>query len=134
MIRGWVVTDTESTGTCGHVSSPYLDAVLDFAGVVADNEGGLHDGGELDVAVPLMLPFELVQQGLVRGLGETKGTEKRVGTRVRTVGWETRVSTGSKWFQITPLTKTSSLKATPHHSLKQAPLKQHYSLKQAPLK
>jgi len=48
----------------------YLDPVLDFARVVSDDEGGLHDGGELDVAVPFMLPLELVQQGLIGGLGE----------------------------------------------------------------
>lgn len=52
---------------------PYLDSVLDFAGVVSDDEGGLHDGGELDVAVSFMLTLELVQQGLIGGLRETGG-------------------------------------------------------------
>lgn len=53
------------------MSGSHLDAVLDFAGVVSDDEGRLHDCGELDVAVGLVLPLELVQQGLVVGLGET---------------------------------------------------------------
>lgn len=48
-----------------------LDTVLDLASVVSDNEGGLHDGRELDVAVPLVLPLELIQQSLVGGLRET---------------------------------------------------------------
>lgn len=39
---------------------------------MSDNEGGLHDSRELDVAVPLMLPLELIQQGLVGGLRETE--------------------------------------------------------------
>ena len=52
--------------------STHLDAVLDLAGVVSDDEGRLHDSGELHVAVPFMLPFELVQQGLVAGLGEAE--------------------------------------------------------------
>lgn len=51
----------------------HLDSVLDFAGVVSDDEGGLHDGRELDVAVSVMLSLELVQQGLVGGLRETRG-------------------------------------------------------------
>lgn len=38
-----------------------------------DDEGGLHDGGELDVAVSFMLTLELVQQGLIGGLRETGG-------------------------------------------------------------
>lgn len=49
-----------------------LDPVLDLAGIVADNEGGLHDSGELDVAVPLVLPLEFIQQSLVGGLRETE--------------------------------------------------------------
>lgn len=55
-----------------------LDTVLDLASVVSDNEGRLHDSGELDVGVPLMLPLELIQQSLVGGLretGEKKGQE-----------------------------------------------------------
>lgn len=50
----------------------HLDSVLDFAGVVSDDEGGLHDSGELDVAVPLVLPLEFIQQRLVGGLRETE--------------------------------------------------------------
>lgn len=38
---------------------------------MSDDEGRLHDSGELDVAVGLVLPLELVQQSLVVGLGET---------------------------------------------------------------
>lgn len=53
---------------------PHLDSVLDFASVVSDDEGGLHDGRELDVAVSFMLTLELVQQGLIGGLGETEGS------------------------------------------------------------
>lgn len=40
---------------------------------MSDDEGGLHDGGELDVAVPFVLTLELVQQGLIGGLRETGG-------------------------------------------------------------
>lgn len=39
---------------------------------MSDDEGGLHDSGKLDVAVPLMLPLELIQQSLVGGLRETE--------------------------------------------------------------
>lgn len=49
-----------------------LDTVLDLASIVSDNEGRLHDSGELDVGVPLMLPLELIQQSLVGGLRETE--------------------------------------------------------------
>lgn len=49
-----------------------LDTVLDLAGIVSDNEGGLHNSRELDVAVPLMLSLELIQQSLVGGLRETE--------------------------------------------------------------
>ena len=45
---------------------------------MSDNEGGLHDSRELDVAVPLMLPLELIQQSLVGGLGEAEMKDKRV--------------------------------------------------------
>lgn len=54
-------------------AASHLDAVLDFTGVVSDDEGRLHDSGELDVAVSFMLTLELVQQRLIGGLGETKG-------------------------------------------------------------
>lgn len=57
----------------GRERAPHLDSVLDFASVVSDDEGGLHDGRELDVAVSFMLTLELVQQGLIGGLGETEG-------------------------------------------------------------
>ena len=40
---------------------------------MSDDEGGLHDSGELDVAVSFMLSLELVQQGLIGSLGETGG-------------------------------------------------------------
>ena len=50
----------------------HLDAVFDLAGVVSDDEGRLHDSGKLHVAVPFMLPLELVQQGLVAGLGKAE--------------------------------------------------------------
>lgn len=49
-----------------------LDTILDFTSIVSDNEGGLHDCRELDVAVPVMLPLEFIQQCLVGGLRETK--------------------------------------------------------------
>ena len=55
-----------------------LDTVLDLASIVSDNEGGLHDSGELDVAVSLMLPLELIQQSLVGGLRGTEMKDKRV--------------------------------------------------------
>lgn len=63
---------------------PYLDPVLDFAGVVPDDEGGLHDGGELDVAVPFVLTLELVQQGLIGSLREAGGNGRDSHRR-----WET---------------------------------------------
>lgn len=50
--------------------SSHLHAVLDLSGVVSDDEGWLHDGRKLDVAVSLVLPLELVQQRLVGGLRE----------------------------------------------------------------
>lgn len=49
----------------------HLDSILDFTGVVSDDEGGLHNSRELDVAVSFMLTLELVQQGLIGRLGET---------------------------------------------------------------
>lgn len=55
---------------CGGKVDTDLHTVLDLARVVSDNEGGLHDGRELDVAVPLVLPLELIQQRLVGGLRE----------------------------------------------------------------
>lgn len=58
--------------TSTHAS--HLDSILDFASVVSDDEGGLHDSRELDVAVSFMLTLELVQQGLVGSLRETEGT------------------------------------------------------------
>lgn len=60
----------------GSVGDTDLDPVLDLAGIMSDNEGGLHDSRELNVAVPLMLPLELIQQGLVGGLRETEITEQ----------------------------------------------------------
>lgn len=45
---------------------------------MSDNEGRLHDCRELDVAVPLMLPLELIQQSLVGGLGKAEMKDKRV--------------------------------------------------------
>lgn len=48
----------------------HLHAVLDLPGVVPDDEGWLHDGRKLNVAVSLVLPLELVQQSLVGGLRE----------------------------------------------------------------
>lgn len=53
-----------------------LNPVLDFASIVLDDEGRLHDGRELDVPVALMLPPELIQEGLVGGLRET-GVKRR---------------------------------------------------------
>lgn len=41
---------------------------------MADDEGWLHDSGELNVAVSFMLTLELVQQGLIGGLGEARET------------------------------------------------------------
>lgn len=40
------------------------------------NEGWLHDSRELNVAVPLVLPLKLIQQGLVSCLGKAAETEK----------------------------------------------------------
>lgn len=59
------------TNTPEHAS--HLDSILDFTSVVSDDEGRLHDSRELDVAVSFMLTLELVQQGLIGSLGETKG-------------------------------------------------------------
>lgn len=50
--------------------SSHLHAVFDLPSVVLDDEGRLHDGRKLDVAVSLMLSLELVQQRLVGGLRE----------------------------------------------------------------
>lgn len=50
--------------------SPHLHAVLDLSSVVSDDEGRLHDGRKLDVAVSLVLSLEFVQQCLVGGLRE----------------------------------------------------------------
>lgn len=47
-----------------------LDPVFDLSSIVVNNEGRLHHRGELDVAVSLMLPLELIQQCLVGGLRE----------------------------------------------------------------
>ena len=58
--------------TRGREDHTDLDTVLDLASIVSYDEGGLHDGGELDVAVALVLPLELIQQGLVGGLRETE--------------------------------------------------------------
>lgn len=55
-----------------------LDTILDLASIVFDNEGGLHDSRELDVAIPLMLPLELIQQSLVGGLWEAELKEEKV--------------------------------------------------------
>lgn len=63
--RGW---------RCAQSKTSHLDSILDFTSVVSDDEGGLHDGGELDVAVSFMLTLELVQQGLIGSLGETTQT------------------------------------------------------------
>lgn len=54
--------------------SSYLDSVLDFPSIVSDDEGRLHDSGELDVTVSFMLTLELVQQGLIGSLRETAKT------------------------------------------------------------
>lgn len=54
-----------------HEHPSHLDSVLDFTGVVSYDEGRLHDSGELDVGVSLMLTLELVQQGLIGSLRET---------------------------------------------------------------
>lgn len=43
---------------------------------MANDEGWLHDCRKLDVAVPLMLPLELIQQGLVSCLGEARENRK----------------------------------------------------------
>lgn len=52
-----------------------LDAILDFASIVSDDEGRFHDGRKLDVAVSFMLPLEFIQQGLIGGLRETRKQE-----------------------------------------------------------
>lgn len=80
---------------CDSAAGSDLDAVLDFAGVVSDNEGRLHDSGELNVAVGLVLPLELVQQSLVVGLGETgikqRSSEGRVlQTHFKSISLQTR--------------------------------------------
>lgn len=56
----------------------HLDAVFDLPCIVANDEGWLHDCRKLDVAVPLMLPLELIQQGLVSRLGEARKSRKSV--------------------------------------------------------
>lgn len=62
---------TQDNGSWTSVKTPAdLNAVLDLASVVPDDEGGLHDGRKLDVAVPFMLPLELIQQRLIGGLRE----------------------------------------------------------------
>lgn len=55
-------------------NSSHLDSILDFPSVVSDDEGRLHDSGELDVTVSFVLTLELVQQGLIGRLRETKET------------------------------------------------------------
>lgn len=52
----------------------HLDSILDFPSIVSDDEGRLHDSRELNVAVSFMLTLELVQQGLIGGLRETRQT------------------------------------------------------------
>lgn len=55
----------------------HLHTVLDLSSVVSDDKRWLHDGRKLDVAVPFVLPLELVQQRLVSGLWEAEhGTDK----------------------------------------------------------
>lgn len=66
-----------------HEHTSHLDSVLDFTSVVSDDEGGLHDSRELDVAVSFMLTLELVQQGLIGRLGETGDTE--ISSRFKTL-------------------------------------------------
>lgn len=61
----------------------HLDSVLDFPSVVSDDEGGLHDSRELDVAVSFMLTLELVQQGLIGSLGETRGNSDFIRQRFK---------------------------------------------------
>ena len=56
----------------------YLDAVLDLASVVMYDESWLHYCRELNVAIPLVLPLKLIQQGLVSCLGEATETEKNL--------------------------------------------------------
>lgn len=62
----------------------HLDSVLDFTSVVSDNEGRLHDSRELDVAVSFMLTLELVQQGLIGSLRETRGNRDFIRPRFKT--------------------------------------------------
>lgn len=54
---------------------------------MSDDEGRLHDGRKLNVAVSFMLPLELVQQSLVGRLGETKKKEKGKNNRHRGLGF-----------------------------------------------
>ena len=68
-------TKSKHTHTYTHEHMSHLDSVLDFTSVVSDDEGGLHNSRELDVAVSFMLTLELVQQGLIGRLGETGDTE-----------------------------------------------------------
>lgn len=70
------------TDAPGHAS--HLDSVLDFTSVVSDDEGRLHDSRELDVAVSFMLTLELVQQGLIGSLGETRGDGDFIRRRFKT--------------------------------------------------
>lgn len=78
-----------------------LDAVLDLPSIVSDNEGGLHDSRELDVAVPLMLPLELIQQSLVGGLGETeiKGQKSLIWRTIKTHCWCACLTLSSRTLQ-----------------------------------
>lgn len=71
-----------------HVHASYLDAVLDFTSIVADDEGWLHDSGELDVAVSFMLMLELVQQGLIGSLGEAGEIGNYSGTGSKSKAWQ----------------------------------------------
>lgn len=85
--------------------SSYLDSVLDFPSVVSDDEGRLHDSGELDVAVSFMLTLELVQQGLIGSLRETAKTlissgshSKSLKTKVDTL-WSLETFLSSDYFR-----------------------------------
>ncbi len=62
----------------------HLDSVLDFTSIVSDDEGRLHDSRELDVAVSFMLTLELVQQGLIGSLGETRADRDFIRRRFKT--------------------------------------------------
>lgn len=54
----------------------HLDTVFDLPCVVANDERWLHDCRKLDIAVPLVLPLKLIQQGLVSRLGEARKGRK----------------------------------------------------------